>query len=241
MTDIPKHHTHTLGDRVDMTTEELFQDYRDIGSFKDWFYDWHGANEWLFIKINSIRGDYYDVAMQAITHLGNYRHFLYWLGAIFAYALLSLSLRKARKKGAVRPRSVMWIGIFVVLIVGFAVNGIMVKTMKEHFEFPRPYVALAQEQVNLLQVKDADDGLKSFPSGHVAFITFIIVSLWPAFRDDWKWWGLLPIALVGWSRVSLGVHFPADVVWSFLMSGLLIIMVRKVCYLLLHKLFRLTC
>jgi membrane-associated phospholipid phosphatase len=241
MTDTAPQHTHTLGDRVDMTREELFHDYRDVGTLKDWFYDWHGLNEWLFLQINSIREPYYDQLMQFISHFGNYRHFLFWLAGILVYALASLSYRKIRKKGAVRGQAVMWVGVFVVLLVGFAANGIMVKTMKEYFEFPRPYVALAQDQVNLLQVREAEDGMKSFPSGHVAFITFIIASLWPAFRDDWRKWALLPIALVGWSRVSLGVHFPADVIWSCLLTTLLIIIVRKICYFLLHKLFRLTC
>jgi membrane-associated phospholipid phosphatase len=240
MTTSPKH-THTIGDRVDMTREELFRDYSDIGTLKNWLYDWHGANEWLFLQVNSIRGFYYDQLMQLITLLGNYRYFAFWIAGLALFAMLSLTFHKLQKKSVIRPRAVVWLGVFVVLMVGFAANGLMVQSMKAYFDYPRPYVAFASENIHLLEMKDADDGLKSFPSGHTAFITFLMASLWPVFRDRWKKWAIVCVALVGWSRVSLGVHFPADVVWSCLMTLVLIIMVRKICYALLFRLFRLSC
>jgi membrane-associated phospholipid phosphatase len=241
MSEAPQPFHHTLGDGVNMTRGELFEHYRDVGSAKNWLYDWHGLNEWLFLKINSLRGEYYDMAIQFLTQLGNYRLFPYYLGGIFLVALADIGFRKIRRKGGVRPRMAMWFGIFLVLVIGFALNGLMVRTVKDAMDYPRPYVALAQENINLLQTPKADDDMHSFPSGHVAFITFLIISLWPAFPERWKFWPLLPIAIMAWTRVSVGMHFPADTLGAFLMTSLLIIAFRRALYTLLRKLFGLVC
>jgi membrane-associated phospholipid phosphatase len=233
--------TRTLGERMELTREDMFRDYSDVGTLKEWLYDWHGANEWLFLKINGIRGEFYDQLMLNVTQLGNYKNFFFWLLAIGLVAALSLMIRNFLGKGGVKAHAAMWFGVLVVLLVGFAVNGLFVRTVKDHFNYPRPYVALENQEVHRLQAQDPDDALRSFPSGHSSFITFLMISLWPVFRENMRWLLFVPIAAVAWSRVSLGVHFPADVLWAFVMTGALIIMVRKICYALLFRLFRLSC
>ncbi len=233
--------TNQPHDREWMTREELFRDHRDVGGLKEWFYDWHGLNEWLFLQINGLRGHSYDQLMLFITQFGSYKNFHWWMLAITMFAGLSLLYRKLMKKGGLRAHAVMWLGVLVVLVVGFAANGLMVRTVKDHFSYPRPYVALEADQVQQIQPQEADDALRSFPSGHMAFITFLMVSLWPVAPENRKWLLMVPIALIGWSRVSLGVHFPADVMWSLLLTGTLIVLVRRACYSLLFRLFGLAC
>jgi len=50
----------------------------------------------------------------------------------------------------------------------------------------------------------------AMPSGHaagIAFVAALVFLLLPRFR----WHAIAIAALVGWSRVALGVHFPSDV------------------------------
>ncbi|HUS26394.1 MAG TPA: phosphatase PAP2 family protein [Nevskiaceae bacterium] len=54
-----------------------------------------------------------------------------------------------------------------------------------------------------------------FPSGHVAVLTALLLTLWPFV--GWLWRGviMLLIAAEAWSRIFLGMHVPLDVVGGF--------------------------
>jgi membrane-associated phospholipid phosphatase len=68
----------------------------------------------------------------------------------------------------------------------------------------------------------------SFPSGHTVFYTAffgaIAFLLWKRFTGRARWTGIVIclslIALVGPSRVFLGVHWPSDVLAGYLVGGL---------------------
>lgn len=233
----------TLGDySKHSSVDDIFNAYANLGELKDFFYHWGGFNEWLFLKINGIRGDYYDAMMVLISKLGDKTLFPLYIACIASFALLSLLLRKLLKKGGVSARLTMWFGILLVLIIGFAVNVAFTHVTKDLFGYPRPYVALANQNIHLLEApRSIDDGHRSFPSGHVAFITLLIIGLWPAFRDDWKWYSLLLIVVEGWSRISVGMHFPADVLGAATFSTLIVIGVRYAIYTTLRKIFNLVC
>jgi membrane-associated phospholipid phosphatase len=83
----------------------------------------------------------------------------------------------------------------------------------------------------------SESGL-SFPSGHsmnsAAFIGFLGYLLWRYLRSKGEeagyilvmTWGL--IALIGFSRVYLGVHFPSDVLAGFTAGGIWLILTMMV-------------
>ena len=82
---------------------------------------------------------------------------------------------------------------------------------------------------------------EGFPSGHAGYITILILSLWPAFGDKMRWLGVGIILAVCWSRMALGVHFPADLLAGFLIAAIEVLLLRKIIYGALHKLFGLKC
>lgn len=62
----------------------------------------------------------------------------------------------------------------------------------------------------------------SFPSGHaMGSITLAMVLVLLAWHTRWRWWVTVPmaafVAMVGLSRVYLGVHYPSDILagWAF--------------------------
>lgn len=68
----------------------------------------------------------------------------------------------------------------------------------------------------------APESTFSFPSGHaMGSITLAMVLVLLAWHTRWRWWVTVPmaafVAMVGLSRVYLGVHYPSDILagWAF--------------------------
>lgn len=89
-------------------------------------------------------------------------------------------------------------------------------TLKNYSRLPRPFHL--QEGLNLI----AAVGF-GFPSGHAQAATVFWGSLARELRRRWVIpLALTVIALVGLSRVYLGVHFPADVLGGWMVGGVLL-------------------
>ena len=133
-----------------------------------------------------------------------------------------------------------WVAVFMVLAAGYAAEGAIIHYAKDYFSYPRPYMVLGHD-TRVLEVRPKDDDYHSFPSGHAAFITMMIAGLWPVLSGKMKWAGVALVAGVCWSRLALGVHFPADVIGSFLFFFPMMVILRAIIYRILLKLFGLKC
>lgn len=231
-----------------LSLDDVYALYGEADNVRELFYDWSGANKWLFVQINSIRGDLYDAFMRTVSHLSDFENFPYYFGLIAALVMGNLLLRKLSRKGGNKQYFVRWLGVFAVLIAGFVANVVVIDGAKKYFHYPRPYIALAkdknyaEQKVFMLEAREGpEDDYRSFPSGHVAFMTMIVVALWPMLSGGMQWLGVGLIALAAWSRVSLGMHFPADALGSVLISFPLIVIVRAVVYGFLRRFLRLNC
>jgi undecaprenyl-diphosphatase len=93
-----------------------------------------------------------------------------------------------------------------LIFISVAFSAIVANILKYTIDLPRPY------ELYPYIAKLGSGGSPSFPSGHTAdaFAFFMAVSL-----IHRKWFVIVPCflwaSLVGYSRMSLGVHFPSDV------------------------------
>lgn len=85
----------------------------------------------------------------------------------------------------------------------------------------RPEVLLPGEAI-----LRATQGGMGFPSGHMATMTAIVLTLWPYASWPIRLLGAALLILVGWSRVYLGVHFPLDIVAGFAVGVLVVCLLR---------------
>jgi len=204
-------------------------------------YDWMGTNEWLFKEINSFSGDpLYNSFMVFLTNLGDYRNFHFVMSALLIIAIFEYLSRKILKRGGAEASLRIWLGVFLVLVGSHVASQLTAKHIKEDFQYPRPYVTVEGTKL-LVPRRGAEDDYRSFPSGHATHITVIVVSLWPILVGRAPIIGALLIFGVCWSRVAVGMHYPADIVGGFLIGFIVVLLIRWTLYTLLFKLFKLKC
>lgn len=202
------------------------------------WYDWNGANLWLFKLINGINGgSYYDFAMRQITLLGDKKILPYILGIIAVYALSTWIYKIIAKKGGSKHYAIMWISCSIVFAASIFCTYSTVHTLKNYFAYPRPYVALEAKEVRVLEERESDNANRSFPSGHVTVIATLIFSFWVLMSENFKVFAAVTVFAVAWSRIALGVHFPADVLFSVLICLIEVYFVSAILHSIGRKLF----
>jgi membrane-associated phospholipid phosphatase len=183
------------------------------------FYDWGGLNVWLFQTINAWHNDVLDHVMLLGTFLAEHANFPFYIAAM-AIIALRVTARGDRRD------TFVWMTVVAVFALGNLVDGWVVGTLKDAFSFPRPPLALPPGSVHL--VGHPELSLQhSLPSGHTSFAMLIAASLWPALRNQGRWLAAIFVVWVGISRVSLGAHFPADVVAGGLSCLVVVVVLRR--------------
>ncbi len=183
---------------------------------KEILYDWGGVNVWLFHVINNVRFEYLDKFMLLGTELGEHALFPFYLG------LATLVALSAVVKNPASYQAVRWMSVITVFCIAYWLDGLLIGTLKPLFDFPRPPLALPPDSLHII---GAAEYHHSLPSGHSSFAMLCVASLWPVFNRYARAAGICFVLWVGISRVSLGAHFPADVLAGFLSSLAVVLLV----------------
>lgn len=195
---------------------------------KEIFYDWGGANVWLFHLVNDVRAGWIDQFMLAGTAVGDHTSFVPMLCLLALAAVYTVAHTYARQPGDGEEAARLWLGVVAVFALGYGLDGALINWLKPMLDFPRPPLALGETGAHVVGELKLRH---SFPSGHSSFAMLVCASLWPLGR----WWrigGVFFLLWVGLSRISLGVHFPADVLGGFMLSLLVVLAVRGALALL---------
>ncbi|TCV81298.1 phosphatase PAP2 family protein [Sulfurirhabdus autotrophica] len=194
---------------------------------KEILYDWNGVNVWLFHFINNIRSEFIDKFMLLGTELGGHAHFPYYLAVFTLAAVIAVSGKSIQEPAQYKEQATSWLIVIAVFSIAYLLDGLLLGTLKPLLDFPRPPLALPVGSVHIIGQAEYHHSL---PSGHSSFAMLIVASLWPVLNSWWRLGGIVFVLWIGLSRVSLGAHFPADVVAGFLSSLFVVILVRAVLW-----------
>ena len=197
---------------------------------KEIFYDWGGANVWLFHAINDIRFEWLDKVMLLGTALGDHTLFTLYLGLLTLFALI-VANRPDHDFKHYQILVIRWMSVIAVFSIAYLLDGLLLGYLKPLLDFPRPPLALPTGTVNIIGLPEYHHSL---PSGHSSFAMLMTASLWPVLNRKWRIAGAGFVLWVGTSRVSLGAHFPVDVMAGFLSSLAVVLLV----YVAIRKLVR---
>lgn len=115
---------------------------------------------------------------------------------------------------------------YYLLSVGY-IGTIISQFMKLCCRVPRPWVKDSNFTI-LEQAREAADGY-SFPSGHTQSAVGIFGSLAHTENRSWlRWIFIIIAALVGFSRMYIGVHTPSDVIVGAAISIVLIFVIQPI-------------
>ena len=169
-------------------------------------YGWYGGNVWLFHVIAAFHGRRWIQFMRLVSDLADHRRVALYVVALCATGILAVSFAFRRNHG--EAAAFRWFTVLCVFAIGTALDHIVVDAMKTWFAFPRPGVVFGTRAPG---ARHTGFLFEAFPSGHAAFAAVLAVSVWPTARFAVRVLLVFAVLLVGLSRVSLGLHFPADV------------------------------
>lgn len=162
------------------------------------------ADEKILLFLNQLGSESWDSLWIAISSVG------IWIPM---YALLLWGLWKVHRKNFFLIVGLLVIGVFL------ADSG-SVYFFKQTFKRLRPcHVAYLAEQ---LRIVDGCGGAYGFISSH-ASNTFMLALFVGSLLSKWKTW-VLPVMVfwamvVSYSRIYLGVHYPADIIFGAVYGG----------------------
>lgn len=196
---------------------------------KSIFYDWGGLNVWIFHLINDIHSMLLDKFMLLGTALASHTLFHIYIALFALVAFFGISKEQELSK----DRVLFWISPMILFSIAYLLDGLFLDFLKPFLDFPRPPLALPDGSIIVVGTPELHH---SFPSGHSSFVMLAVASIWPILQRWQKWIGAFFVLWVGVSRISLGAHFPVDVLGGFITSYFILLLVRKVGIILVDRL-----
>jgi membrane-associated phospholipid phosphatase len=197
-------------------------------------YDWGDLNVRLFQVLNGFHSDALDSAGLLAAALARPQSFPYFV-ALFSLLGAYRMTRQAPAQGGTpaRGHALQWFSVVFVFSAVYILDEQLTAWAQGWFAFPRPPVVLGADNVH---VAGKLDGLyRSFPSSGASIAVLVAASLWPVLGLLGRIVAVLFVVWVGFSRINLGAHFPADVLWAWVKTLLLVWVIRALFKILVPR------
>lgn len=196
------------------------------------FYNFFGLNQKIFFAINSV-----------INNL-NLAYFLEKISWFFSISLFTIYyllfliysyIRLKKIKNTKEREDNFWVIYNNMVNIGiiYAIFGFTYALLKFSINLPRPFCSLPIGSfITIINIEN-ERCLSSFPSAHTGLAVLITYFLWNYLNSLGKIIALAIILLVAISRITLAMHYPADILYSFFIA-MFVIKIGNFIYLILY-------
>jgi membrane-associated phospholipid phosphatase len=195
----------------------------------EFLYNFQGLNQEIFLWINRITNYSSIIAyiLQNISYCFNISNFaiIYIIYAIYCYIHL------AKIQDFNQRSSRFWVIYNALISIGiiYAIFGVTYAALKFSINLPRPFCSLPLGSFVTIANTQLERCLSSFPSSHSGLTLLVTYFIWPYITKWQKFISCLIILLIAISRITLALHYPADIIYSLLIT-IIIIIIGRIIY-----------
>ncbi len=198
-------------------------------------YNWIGLNKSLFISINKL------------TNVGCLPNMLKIISDVFfianfavLYFITCLLFYFRTQRVTIDKQSFFMAGYFELTRIGicYALFGFTFAALKFSINLSRPFCSLTKADFITIANTDLERCLSSFPSAHTGLSILVAYCLWPYMNKLLKCISCLVILAVSASRITLAMHYPADIIYSAIVTILIIFAGNFVFKILKNKVIK---
>jgi len=190
-------------------------------------YNWLGLNEYLFILLNAtLNHGLLPYFFYLVSILFKEFVFLIYYAAFVTYEVRNFSTQTHEKYNKIFNKAVEIGSIYASVMVVYTL-------IKYTVNFPRPYCSMS----SFVSISNFahERCLSSFPSAHTAMAIIVCWWVWPYVNRLGRILLIALVILVGLSRIALAMHYPADIIWSVVISLSICLIAPKICTLSLFQ------
>ena len=186
-------------------------------------YNFFGINKEIFIFVNKITN------VGIIPTLLKISSQFFFIGNFAAYYLIICLYCYFKLKKRSNPK-IEFVPIYNQLVKAgtcYSLFGFAYAALKFGINLPRPFCSLTPSEFTTILDVTKERCLSSFPSAHTGLAILIAYYLWPYLTKYKKAIVLSLIVVVSISRITLAMHYPADIIYSILIAYLIIFFSNK--------------
>lgn len=186
-------------------------------------YNFFGINKEIFILVNKITN------VGIIPTLLKISSQFFFIGNFAAYYLIICLYCYFKLKKRSNPK-IEFVPIYNQLVKAgtcYSLFGFAYAALKFGINLPRPFCSLTPSEFTTILDVTKERCLSSFPSAHTGLAILIAYYLWPYLTKYQKAIVFSLIVVVSISRITLAMHYPADIIYSILIASLIIFFSNK--------------
>ena len=186
-------------------------------------YNFFGINKEIFILVNKITN------VGIIPTLLKISSQFFFIGNFAAYYLIICLYCYFKLKKRSNPK-IEFVRIYNQLVKAgtcYSLFGFAYAALKFGINLPRPFCSLFPSEFTTILDVTKERCLSSFPSAHTGLAILIAYYLWPYLTKYQKAIVFSLIVVVSISRITLAMHYPADIIYSILIASLIIFFSNK--------------
>jgi tRNA threonylcarbamoyl adenosine modification protein YjeE len=209
---------------------------------KEIFYDWLGYNAKIFHFLNhegnigllpktlSYLSFFFNIENFAIYYVIGC---LVFMTRIYSSPLIrgsqeSCEILGSSPKSSLEENNKKTYNLLIFIGICYAIFGLTYAAIKFSINFPRPYCSISPELFQTILDLSHERCLSSFPSSHSGLALIVTILAWSYLGVVSRIFAVVTTALVAWSRIALAMHYPADILYSYMIVILVICSSRLV-------------